>query len=38
MGEMTETTGKAAITGMTVMTRVDWDRGVTGMTWMTWNN
>ena len=38
MEGITETTGKAAITEMTVMTGVDWDQGVTGMTWMTWNN
>ena len=32
MEGITETTGKATITGMTVMTGVDWDQGVTGMT------
>ena len=38
MEGINKTTGKATITGMTVMTGVDWDQGVTGMTWMTWNN
>ena len=38
MKGITEMSEKAAITGMTVMNGVDWDQGVTGMTWMTWNN
>ena len=35
MEGINKTSGETAIT---VMTGVDWDQGVTGMTWMTWNN
>ena len=35
MEGITEMTGKATITGMTVMTEVDWDLGVTAMAGMT---
>ena len=31
MEGINKTTGKAAITGMTVMTGVDWGQGVTGI-------